>query len=108
MTEGARVQSDGGPFGAIDPKLTVFALANGMDLAKDEGSRQLAWFTEGLERGLRIEVTAADSFVVTAMAWRINAPDDASESLVGDDVATDDLTGTLERAIEAANALRVQ
>ena len=106
MTEGAQVQRDGGPFEAIDSKLTVFALANGMDLAKEEGSRQLSWFTEGLERGLRIEPGAGDSLVVTALAWRINAPDDVTEAPVSDDVALADLTATLERAIDAANALQ--
>ena len=106
MTEGAQVQPDAGPFEAIDPRLTVFALANGMDLAKDEGSRQLSWFTEGLERGLRIESGTGDSFVVTAMAWRISAPDDVTGAPVSNDVPMGDLTATLERAIEAANALQ--
>ncbi len=106
MTEGAQVQPDRGPFEAIDPKLTVFALANGMDLAKDEGSRRLSWFTGGLERGLRIESPTGDYFVVTAMAWRINAPDDVTDAPVSDDVALGDLTATLERAIEAANGLQ--
>ena len=106
MTEGAQVQPDGGPFEAIDPKLTVFALANGMDLARDEGSRRLSWFTEGLERGLRIEAGSGDSFVVTAMAWRINDPENVTAAPVGDDVPPEDLTATLERSIEDANALR--
>ena len=107
MTEGAQVQRDGGPFEAIDPKLTVFALANGMDLAKEERSRQLSWFTEGLERGLRIELGTGDSFVVTALAWRFNAPDHATDARVSDDVRLADLTATLERAIDAANALQL-
>ena len=107
MTESAQVQPDRGPFEVIDPKLTVFALANGMDLAKDEGSRQLSWFTEGLERGLRIESPTGDSFVVTAMAWRINAPDDVTDAPVSDNVPLGELTATLEGAIEAANALQL-
>ena len=106
MTEGAQVQPGGGPFEPIDPKLTVFALANGMDLAKDGGSRRLSWFTEGLERGLRIESVSGDAFVVTALAWRINAPDDVTDAPVGDDVPLADLTATLERAIDAANGLQ--
>ena len=93
-------------FEAIDPKLTVFALANGMDLAKDEGSRRLSWFTEGLERGLRIERGTGDSYVVTATAWRINAPDDVTSSPVSDDVPVGDLTTKLEADIDAANALQ--
>ena len=76
-----------------------------MDLAKDETSRWRSWFTEGLERGLRIESGGGDSFVVTALAWRINAPDDVTDAPVSDDVLLADLTATLEQAIDAANAL---
>ncbi len=106
MTEGAQVQPNGGPFEVIDPKLTVFALANGMDLAKDEGSRRLSWFTDGLERGLRIEPDGDHSFLVTAMAWRINTPDDVTVGPVNDDVALGDLTAELEGGIQTANALQ--
>jgi hypothetical protein len=106
MTEDAQVQPDGGAFEAIDPKLTVFALANGMDLAKEEGSRRLSWFAEGLERGLRIGPGTGDAFVVTALAWRINAPDDVADARVGDDILPADLTARLEQAIDAANALQ--
>ena len=76
-----------------------------MDLAKDETSRRLSWFTEELERGLRIESGGGDSFLVTALAWRINAPDDVTDAPVSDDVLLADLTATLEQAIDAANAL---
>ena len=103
MTEGSQVQPDGGRFETIDPKLTVFALANGMDLDKAEGFRRLSWFTEGLERGLRIEAASVGAFVVTAMAWQFNSPSEATESSVGDEVAAEDLTG----ALEAANGLRL-
>ena len=106
MTEDAQVQPDGGAFEAIDPKLTVFALANGMDLARDEGSRRLSWFAEGLERGLRIEPGTGDAFVVTALAWRINTPDDVADAHVGDDILPADLTARLEQAIDSANALQ--
>ena len=40
------------------------------------------------------------------MAWQFNAPSETTESGVGDEVAAEDLTGALDRAIEAANALR--
>ncbi len=76
-----------------------------MGLAKDETSRRLSWFTEGLERGLRIESGGGDSFVVTALAWHINAPDDVTDAPVSDDVLLADLTATLEQAIDATNAL---
>lgn len=106
MTEGTQVQPDGGPFEVIDPKLTVFALANGMDLAKEERSRRLSWFTDGLERGLQIESGRDGAYVVTAMAWRISTPEDVTVSPVSDDVALADLTATLDGAIPAANALQ--
>ena len=76
-----------------------------MDLTKDETSRRLSWFTEGLERGLRIESGGGASFVVTALAWRINAPGDVTDAPVSDDVLLADLTATLEQAIDATNAL---
>ena len=106
MTEATRAQPDGGSFEAIDPSLTVFALANGMDLAKDAESRRLSWFTEGLERGLRIESGKDGTYAVTAIAWRINTPNDVTVGPVSDDVPPGDLTTVLEGAIEAANGLQ--
>ena len=40
---------------AVDRKLNVFALANGMDLARKGDARVLEWFRDGLERSIRIE-----------------------------------------------------
>jgi hypothetical protein len=54
MSDGTGQAMDG-TFEAVDPKLNVFALANGMDLTKSDDSRSLEWFTEGLERSLPIE-----------------------------------------------------
>ena len=42
MSDGAQSSADAtGPFDAIDPRLNMFALANGMDLSKGEGYRRL-------------------------------------------------------------------
>jgi hypothetical protein len=43
------VQASGGSFAEMDPRLTVFALANGVDLSKREGYRRLEWFSDGFE-----------------------------------------------------------
>ena len=71
MSDGVHPDSgDAGLFDAIDPKLTVFALANGMDLKKGDDHRRVEWFTEGFERGILIEVDAPGSF-------RLNGPPSA-------------------------------
>lgn len=31
-------------FDALDPRMTVFALANGIDMEKGDGYRRLEWF----------------------------------------------------------------
>ena len=105
MAEDAHGGVDGHPFEAIDPKLTVFALANGMDLVKEDGSRRLSWFTEGRERGLQIGPGQAGYFSVTALAWQTRSPEDTASSPIASDVAVDELMATLERGIEDANAL---
>ncbi|NIQ57576.1 MAG: hypothetical protein GWN71_30560, partial [Gammaproteobacteria bacterium] len=60
----------GGHFDGIDSNLTVFALANGLDLAKGDGFRRFEWFSEGLERSIVVETDGADAFLVRIMSWR--------------------------------------
>jgi len=74
--------------------------------AKGRGSRRLSWFADGLERGLHIESGRDGAYVVTAMAWRLNTPDDVTASPVSDGVALGALTTMLDGAIQAANALQ--
>ena len=51
----AQQQGTGGdPFELVDSKLTIYALANGMDLIKEPGVRRLAWYRDGREREVRI------------------------------------------------------
>jgi hypothetical protein len=87
----------GGPFDGIDPKLTIFALANGMDLDKNGEFRRLAWYRDGHDRGILLTAGADVTISVTAQAWR--SGDDTS--LRSDRV----LTSLLEKGLEAANAL---
>jgi len=92
------------PFDGIDSKLTVFALANGMDLVKEPGSRRLEWFTGGLERGIVIEESEADGFDLRALAWSMGKPERAVEAPVGR-ASVEALSSALENAIEVANRL---
>ena len=61
---------DGGGFSILDPKLTIFALANGMDLEKAPSTRKLTWFRDGLERGLLLSASADGQISVMALAWK--------------------------------------
>jgi len=104
-----RAGNGDGPFGALDPKLNIFALANGMDLVKETSSRRLGWYREGLERGILVEARTDGTLDVTAMCWKTHdmasarrAPQRtgvSAESLVAE------LSTLLESALEAANCL---
>jgi len=97
-----------GEFGTVDAKLTVYALANGMDLIKGEDFRRLEWYLDGMDRGILVSVTPAATIEVTAMAWSGDVAA-ARREAVGDAIATEDfvadLTNQLAGAIERANAL---
>lgn len=94
-----------GRFDPVDPKLTVFALANGMDLAKGEGYRRLEWFTEGLERGIVIEVDEGGGYRLTVASWKTGNAEERTESALDGPVTTEELSARLTDAIEAANRL---
>lgn len=104
MTEGLQDEV-GGPFGAIDSKLNVFALANGMDLSKGDGYRRLEWFTEGLERGILVEASALEMFRVTVLSWRTGVAESRKETVQRDAVPIGEISGVLTEAIDAANGL---
>ena len=97
-------EAGGGRFDDIDSNLTVFALANGLDLSRNAGSRVLEWFSEGLERSIVIEVTAT-GFRVRAATWPSEAPAVRSEVTLHDDLSPEELRSALSGAIDAANAL---
>jgi hypothetical protein len=104
MSEGGH-GTDGGLFDSLDARLNVFALANGMDLAKGERYRRLEWFTEGLERGILIEAADAGTLRVAVQTWRTGRTDASTERVVAEGLAPDEIGGVLGDAIEAANAL---
>jgi hypothetical protein len=97
-----------GEFGTVDAKLTVYALANGMDLIKGEDFRRLEWYLDGMDRGILVSVTSTGAIEVSAMAWSGDVAAARSEGVI-DAIAPEDLvadlTGVLGGAIERANAL---
>lgn len=106
MDDGGRgTDVTGGGFDGIDSDLTVFALANGVDLAKSEGVRRLEWFSEGLERGVVIEAGDGGTFTVVAMTWRSGRPELRAESRVSEGLSPAELRRALPDAIETANGL---
>jgi hypothetical protein len=108
MTEATDSASGGAnPFDALDPRLTVFALANGMDLAKGEGYRRLEWFTEGLERGILIEDDGEASFDVTVLCWKTGDAEKLSGASVGDALSAEEVSRLVSDAIDTANELSV-
>lgn len=99
-----------GPFEVVGPKLNVFALANGMDLAKDDpGRRVLSWYREGLERGIVIEADASGALAIAAAAWKTNDEASRVSAPVRDGMSDEELANSLgtvlEAAMEAANKL---
>jgi hypothetical protein len=106
MIEATDSASDGdSPFDALDPRLTVFALANGMDLAKGEGYRRLEWFTEGLERGILIEATDSPSFDVKVLCWKTGNAETLSGASVGEGLSAEEVSSLVSGAIDTANGL---
>ena len=93
-----------GRFESIDASLTVFALANGVDLIRTDGRRRLEWFSEGLERGVVIDADS-DGFTVRALTWRSSRPDVRSQQEVAEGLSASEVRSTLPDAIDAANAL---
>jgi len=96
-------------FDAVDATLTVFALANGMDLVRGISGRKLEWYLDGSDRGVLLEARADGALTVTALAWDRNVPQvpprtKSLESLPAAAPARA-LTAALEKALEAANAL---
>jgi hypothetical protein len=102
MTDGDWMGGDA--FASIDAKLTMFALANGVDLAKGEGYRRLEWYADGRERAIVLEATPEGRFRVGVVSWTSGA-DDAMHAGLHEAVLPEELSPVLEEAIEAANAL---
>ena len=101
------------PFESIDSKLNIFALANGLDLFKDEGaaaSRTLEWYRDGMERRIRL-VAGDDGTIAVAVeaARKVDGVPHRALASFRDgleaQVLHESLTGILEEGIERANAL---
>ena len=98
------MEAGDGRFDSIDANLTVFALANGVDLIRTDGQRRLEWFSEGLERGVTIDAEGG-GFTVRALTWRSPTPEVRTEEEVADGLSAAEVRSTLPDAIDAANAL---
>jgi len=100
---------EGGPFGVLDGKLNIYALANGMDLAKEPGLRRLGWYREGMERAIDVASSGDGTLTVTALCWKTNDPSSERRAPQRERVQPEDLaaelSSILEAALEAANAL---
>lgn len=105
MAEEAHPSAGENGFERIDPKLNMFALANGMDLIKSDRARRLTWFTGGLERGLDITLGDGGNFVVTGSAWPTTSPAETTTTFVSDGVPDAELSATLEQGITVTNVL---
>jgi len=95
----------GARFEAIDPRLNVFALANGMDLAKDAESRRLEWFSDGLERGIVIRADGESGFAIDVVAWRTRTTEVTNQRELATRVEAGSISAVLSDAIDAANGL---
>lgn len=99
-----------GPFDVVDPKLTIYALANGMDLIKEQADeRVLTWYRDGRERGIVLTAETGGALTLTAAAWATNKPETRTATSVrtGVDPAelAASLTASLEEVMDAANEL---
>ena len=99
----------GGLFDPVDATLTVFALANGMDLVREPSARRLEWYLDESDRGILLEAGADGGLAVSALAWdreqpRAPARVQPLEPLPGAP-SPRGLTAALELALKAANAL---
>lgn len=82
-------------FDAVDRKLNVFALANGMDLTRQGEARVLGWYRDELERRVRVEPGAAGE-----RTWAIR-----SEAATSGKGAQASAVRTLESALDPAAIL---
>jgi hypothetical protein len=108
--DSSAVAGDGGAtFEVLGPKLTIYALANGMDLTKQAAVRRLEWYHDGQERGIAIEATGAGMVSIRALAWTRDATGTEQSHPYRSDMPAEqlgnDLSTILEGAMVAANAL---
>ena len=96
---------------AVDRKLNVFALANGMDLDRKGDARVLGWFRDGLERSVRVEPgEGAGTWAIRAAATRDARSRDGEvvrtlEAALDVDQILTRFRELLPGAVDAANAI---
>jgi len=111
MVQGTDRSDVGGDrsFGIVDPRLNIFALANGMDLEKGDGIRKLTWFRDGSERGILLTESPDGIVSITPIAWRAGSDESDRRVATATELAEADLAReigpVLEQAVEAANGL---
>lgn len=104
-------EGDGGGtvFEVLDPRLTIYALANGMDLVKLPGHRRLEWYRDGRDRGILIAEAGPGSVSVRALTWKRSDPDSNREEphtpRIDAEELAKSLSQVLDAALEAANRL---
>jgi hypothetical protein len=99
----------GGAFDGIDAKLTIFALANGMDLDKNGDVRRLSWYRDGHDRGILLAAGEDGAISVSAQAWRRGDDTSMRSAPIREALEPAELdrvlTSLLEKGLEEANAL---
>ncbi|MGD2068246.1 MAG: hypothetical protein PVI57_06130 [Gemmatimonadota bacterium] len=98
---------------SVDSVLNIFALANGLDLFRNQSEvpdRTLEWYREGMERRILIRAEGPDRFVITVAASRRRGgvPIEASRPLrpaLGADELREGLRTLLAEGVDAANGL---
>ena len=97
--------ADDGLFAAVDPTVNVFALANGLDLRREESSRRLEWYADGSERGVRIDPDEQGTFRIVALAWATDDPDALRSREIAAGLSEGRLAQALTTAVTTANTL---
>jgi hypothetical protein len=107
----ARSLGEGGPAAsmeAVDRKLNVFALANGMDFDRRGDVRVLGWYRDGMERCVRVEPGEGGTWAVRAAAAPDARPGEVVrtlESALGVDQILTRFRELMAGAMDAANAI---
>ena len=99
----------GDPLDALDATLTMFALANGMDLVRGPSTRRLEWYRDGRDRGILLEARPDGGLAASALAWNREEPGVAPRSKRLDPLPpalpSPTLTAALEEGLRAANEI---
>ena len=114
MTDARSGGGDGRPAAsmeAVDRKLNVFALANGMDLDRRGETRILLWYRDGMERRVRVEPgQGGGTWAIRTSAARDVRPTEGEaartleSALAADEILTR-FTELMAGAMDAANSI---